>query len=68
MKRNYEDPVYKEWRKKVYARDRFKCQMPPVVESSGLILVIFLIISWIIYVVWFGLVKKASPDTLYSIL
>ena len=28
MKRNYEDPVYKEWRKKVYARDKFKCQMP----------------------------------------
>jgi 5-methylcytosine-specific restriction endonuclease McrA len=28
MRRNYEDPVYKDWRKKVYKRDGFKCQMP----------------------------------------
>lgn len=28
MKRNYDDPVYKEWRRKVYARDGHKCQMP----------------------------------------
>ena len=28
MRRNYDDPVYKDWRKKVYKRDGFKCQMP----------------------------------------
>ena len=28
MKRNYEDPVYKEWRISIYKRDKFKCQMP----------------------------------------
>jgi 5-methylcytosine-specific restriction endonuclease McrA len=28
MKRNYEDPIYKEWRMKVYKRDKFACQMP----------------------------------------
>jgi 5-methylcytosine-specific restriction endonuclease McrA len=28
MRRNYDDPVYKEWRKKVLARDGYKCQMP----------------------------------------
>ena len=28
MKRNYQDPVYKDWRLKVYKRDKFTCQMP----------------------------------------
>ena len=28
MRRNYDDPVYKDWRKKVYKRDKFTCQMP----------------------------------------
>lgn len=28
MKRNYDDPIYKDWRLKVYKRDRFTCQMP----------------------------------------
>lgn len=28
MKRNYDDPVYKDWRLKVLKRDGFKCQMP----------------------------------------
>lgn len=28
MRRNYSDPVYKDWRKKVYKRDGYKCQMP----------------------------------------
>jgi hypothetical protein len=28
MKRNYQDPLYKEWRKKIYARDNHKCQWP----------------------------------------
>lgn len=26
--RNFQDPLYKDWRKKVYARDNFKCQWP----------------------------------------
>lgn len=26
--RNYQDPQYKEWRQKVYARDKFCCQWP----------------------------------------
>lgn len=28
MTRNYQDPQYKEWRKKIYARDNHKCQWP----------------------------------------
>ena len=28
MRRNYDDPVYKEWRRKVYNRDKRRCQMP----------------------------------------
>jgi 5-methylcytosine-specific restriction endonuclease McrA len=28
MRRNYEDPVYKEARKKTLRRDKYKCQMP----------------------------------------
>lgn len=28
MKRNYDDPVYSEWRLRVLKRDKFKCQMP----------------------------------------
>ena len=28
MKRNYDDLVYKEWRTRVYTRDKFMCQMP----------------------------------------
>jgi len=28
MRRNYQDPVYKEWRRKVYTRDKRRCQMP----------------------------------------
>lgn len=27
-KRDFNDPVYKNWRIKVYKRDDFKCQMP----------------------------------------
>ena len=26
--RNYNDPQYKNWRKKIYARDKFCCQWP----------------------------------------
>lgn len=28
MTRNYDDPEYKKWRQKVYARDNHKCQWP----------------------------------------
>lgn len=28
MRRNYDDPVYKEVRKRVLKRDKHKCQMP----------------------------------------
>ena len=45
-----------------------KSEVPPVVDNFGLILVIFFIIFWIINVVLLGFVKKASPETRYSIL
>lgn len=28
MGRNFQDPNYKDWRKKVFARDNFSCQWP----------------------------------------
>lgn len=28
MKRNYNDPFYKQWRIKVYSRDNWKCRWP----------------------------------------
>jgi hypothetical protein len=28
MSRNYQDPLYKQWRQKIYARDKFTCQWP----------------------------------------
>ena len=28
MARDFGDPIYKEWRKKVLRRDSYKCQMP----------------------------------------
>jgi 5-methylcytosine-specific restriction endonuclease McrA len=36
MKRNYDDPVYKEWRTRVYKRDKFMCQMPNCKRKSKL--------------------------------
>lgn len=27
-RRDFSDPKYKQWRKRVYARDKFRCQMP----------------------------------------
>ena len=28
MRRDYHDPVYASWRKQVYERDSYECQMP----------------------------------------
>lgn len=28
MIRNFNDPLYKQWRKAIYKRDNFKCQWP----------------------------------------
>lgn len=28
MRRNFNDPTYKRWRKSVYSRDKFQCQWP----------------------------------------
>lgn len=28
MIRNFDDPLYKKWRKDVYSRDKFTCQWP----------------------------------------
>ena len=28
MTRNYNDPQYKDWRKKIYARDKWMCKWP----------------------------------------
>lgn len=36
MRRNYDDPVYKDWRVKVYKRDNFKCQMPGCKRTRNL--------------------------------
>jgi len=35
MKRNYDDPVYKQWRRLVYARDKYRCQMPKGKKCCG---------------------------------
>lgn len=34
--RDYSDPVYKAWRKKVFGRDKFTCQMPGCGRKSTL--------------------------------
>lgn len=36
MKRDYSDPLYKEWRLKIYKRDSFKCQWPNCKEKKKL--------------------------------
>ena len=28
MLRNFNDPLYKQWRKNIYSRDHYKCQWP----------------------------------------
>lgn len=34
--RNFKDPIYKEWRKKVYARDKHQCQWPGCSQKKRL--------------------------------
>ena len=36
MRRNYDDPVYAEWRKRVLARDKYTCQMPNCKRKKSL--------------------------------
>jgi len=36
MRRNYDDPVYKEWRKRVLSRDKHTCQMPDCKRKRSL--------------------------------
>lgn len=36
MKRFYDDPIYKRWRKEVYTRDKFCCQWPGCLENKKL--------------------------------
>lgn len=36
MTRNYQDPQYKEWRQKIYARDKFTCQWPNCKKKTKL--------------------------------
>ncbi len=36
MRRNYDDHVYKIWRKEIYARDKFQCQMPGCKKKKSL--------------------------------
>ena len=36
MKRNYDDPVYAEWRKRVLSRDKYTCQMPNCKKKKNL--------------------------------
>ena len=36
MRRNYDDPVYAEWRKRVLSRDHYECQMPNCSKKRSL--------------------------------
>lgn len=36
MKRNYDDPAYKNWRKEIYKRDKYVCQWSNCCERKGL--------------------------------
>lgn len=36
MLRNFDDPLYKKWRKDVYARDHFKCKWPGCSQNKKL--------------------------------
>ena len=34
--RDYNDPLYKQWRLKIYKRDKFQCQWPNCTEKKKL--------------------------------
>lgn len=36
MSRNFKDPLYVDWRKKVYSRDNFTCQWPGCTKKNRL--------------------------------
>ena len=36
LKRNYDDPLYKEWRQRVKKIDKYKCQMPACSSTKQL--------------------------------
>jgi predicted restriction endonuclease len=36
MLRNFDDPLYKQWRSQVYARDKHTCQWPGCNKKKGL--------------------------------
>ena len=36
MRRNFEDPAYKKWRKLVYTRDKFSCKWPGCNQTKKL--------------------------------
>ena len=36
MRRDYSDPIYKDFRKSVLKRDKFKCQMPGCKNKKNL--------------------------------
>ena len=36
MSRNYQDPEYKKWRQKIYARDHYTCQWPGCTQKKKL--------------------------------
>ena len=36
MLRNFDDPLYKRWRKEVYKRDQHTCQWPGCTSKKGL--------------------------------
>jgi len=36
MKRDYSDPIYSEWRRRVFNRDKRRCQMPSCTSRKRL--------------------------------
>lgn len=47
VKRDYNDPIYKAWRVKVFQRDKFKCQFPGCCNKTKIGLNAHHIIRWV---------------------